>query len=96
MALNKGGTNEKISIRFRSNASWCGIDVCTHERGGESRSKAGTVCSEVVESIFQGEAVHNLWHCQIANMSCGLSAKGISCEKKGLIEKVFRWGRINF
>ena len=48
------------------------------------------VCSEVVESIFQGEAVHNLWHCQIANMSCGLSAKGISCEKKGLIEKVFR------
>ena len=48
------------------------------------------VCSEAVESIFQGEAVHNLWHCQIANMSCGLSAKGISCEKKGLIEKVFR------
>ena len=47
------------------------------------------VCSEAVESIFQGEAVHNLWHCQIANMSCGLSAKGISCEKKGLIEKVF-------
>ena len=48
------------------------------------------VCSEAVESIFQGEAVHNLWHCQITNMSCGLSAKGISCEKKGLIEKVFR------
>ena len=99
VALNKGGTNEKISIRFRSNASWCGIDVCTHKRGGESRSKAGTVvCSEAVESIFQGEAVHNLWHCQIANMSCGLSAKGISCEKKGLIEKVFRGGggRINF
>ena len=48
------------------------------------------VCSEAVESIFQGEAVHNLWHCQIANMSCGLSAKGISCEKKDLIEKVFR------
>ena len=21
------------------------------------------VCSEAVESIFQGEAVHNLWHC---------------------------------
>ena len=54
------------------------------------------VCSEAVESIFQGEAVHNLWHCQIANMSRGLSAKGISCEKKGLIEKVFRWSRINF
>ena len=48
------------------------------------------VCSEAVESIFPGEAVHNLWHCQIANMSCGLSAKGISCEKKGLIEKIFR------
>ena len=48
------------------------------------------VCSEAVESVFQGEAVHNLWHCQIANMSCGLSAKGISCEKKGLIEKIFR------
>ena len=48
------------------------------------------VCSEAVESVFQGEAVHNLWHCQIANMSCGLSAKGISCEKKGLIEKVSR------
>ena len=55
------------------------------------------VCSEAVESIFQGEPVHNLWHCQIANMSCGLSAKGISCEKKDLIEKVFpSWGRINF
>ena len=48
------------------------------------------VCSEAGESVFQGEAVHNLWHCQIANMSCGLSAKGISCEKKGLIEKIFR------
>ena len=48
------------------------------------------VCSEAIEAVFQGEAVHNLWHCQIANMSCGLSAKGISCEKKGLIEKVFR------
>jgi hypothetical protein len=48
------------------------------------------VCSEAVESVFQGEAVHNLWHCQIANMSCGLSAKGISCEKKGLIEKILR------
>ena len=48
------------------------------------------VCSEVVESVFQGEAVHNLWHCQTANMSCGLSAKGISCEKRGLIEKVLR------
>jgi hypothetical protein len=48
------------------------------------------VCSEAVESVFQGEAVHNLWHCQIANMSCGLSARGISCEKKGLIEKVLR------
>ena len=46
------------------------------------------VCSEAVESVFQGEAVHNLWHCQIANMSCGLSAKGLSCENKGLIEKV--------
>ena len=55
------------------------------------------VCSEAVESIFQGEAVHNIWHCQTSNMSCGLSAKGISCEKKGLIEKVFRrGGRINF
>ena len=48
------------------------------------------VCSEAVESIFQGEAVHNLWHCQIANMSCGLSARGISCEKKGLLEKILR------
>ena len=48
------------------------------------------VCSEVDESIFHGVAVHNLWHCLIANMSCGLSAKGISCEKKDLIEKVFR------
>ena len=48
------------------------------------------VCSEAIEAVFQGDAVHNLWHCQIANMSCGLSAKGISCEKKGLIEKVFR------
>jgi len=48
------------------------------------------VCSEAIETVFQGEAIHNLWHCQIANMSCGLSARGISCEKKGLIEKVFR------
>ena len=48
------------------------------------------VCSEAIEAVFQGEAVHNLWHCQIANMSCGLSARGISCEKKGLIEKVLR------
>ena len=48
------------------------------------------VCSEVIESMFQGEAIHNLWHCQTANMSCGLSAKGISCEKRGLIEKVLR------
>ena len=48
------------------------------------------VCSEAVESIFQGEAVHNIWHCQTSNMSCGLSAKGISCEKSGLIEKVLR------
>jgi len=48
------------------------------------------VCSEAIEAVFQGDAVHNLWHCQIANMSCGLSARGISCEKKGLIERVFR------
>ena len=48
------------------------------------------VCSQVVESMFQGEAVHNLWHCQNANMSCGLSARGISCVKKGLIEKFLR------
>ena len=44
-----GGTNEKISIRFRSNASWCGIDVCTHERGGESRSKTG---KHVIRTLF--------------------------------------------
>ena len=48
------------------------------------------VCSEVIESIFQGEAIHNLWHCQTANMSCGLSAGGISCIKKDLIERVLR------
>ena len=48
------------------------------------------VCSEAIEAVFQGEAVHNLWHCQIANMSCGLSARGISCEKKGLLEKILR------
>ena len=48
------------------------------------------VCSKAVESVFQGEAVHNLWHCQTANMSCGLSARGISCEKKGLLEKILR------
>ena len=48
------------------------------------------ICSEAIEAVFQGEAVHNLWHCQIANMSCGLSAKGISCEEKGLIEKILR------
>ena len=48
------------------------------------------VCSEAIEAVFQGDAVHNLWHCQIANMSCGLSARGISCEKKGLIERVLR------
>ena len=47
------------------------------------------VCSEVIESMFQGEAIHNLWHCQTASMSCGLSAGGISCVKKDLIEKVF-------
>ena len=47
------------------------------------------VCSEVIESIFKGEAIHNLWHCQTTNMSCGLSAGGISCVKKDLIEKVF-------
>ena len=61
--------------------------------GGEVKAEVKPepfVCSEAVESIFQGEAVHNLWHCQIANMSCGLSAKGISCEKRGLIEKVLR------
>ena len=45
------------------------------------------VCSEVTESMFQGEAIHNLWHCQTVNMSCGLSAGGISCVKKSLIEK---------
>ena len=51
------------------------------------------VCSEVTESMFRGVEVHNLWHCQIAGMSCGLTAKGISCEKKSLIEKVFnKWG----
>ena len=48
------------------------------------------VCSEAIEAVFQGDAVHNLWHCQIANMSCGLSANGISCEEKGLIEKILR------
>ena len=47
------------------------------------------VCSEVIESMFQGEAIHNLWHCQTTNISCGLSAGGISCVKKDLIEKVF-------
>ena len=33
---------------------------------GEVRAEAKPepfVCSEAVESIFQGEAVHNLWHC---------------------------------
>ena len=48
------------------------------------------VCSEAIETVFQGDAIHNLWHCQIANMSCGLSARGISCEKKGLLEKILR------
>ena len=48
------------------------------------------VCSEAIEAVFQGEAVHNLWHCQTANMSCGLSARGISCVKKDLIERVLR------
>jgi hypothetical protein len=32
----KGGYyNEKISIRFRSNVSWCGIDVCVDAWGSE-------------------------------------------------------------
>ena len=48
------------------------------------------ICSEAVESVFQGEAVHNLWHCQTANMSCGLSAGGISCVKRDLIERALR------
>ena len=48
------------------------------------------VCSEVIESMFQGEAIHNLWHCQTANMSCGLSAGGISCVKRDLIERALR------
>ena len=48
------------------------------------------VCSEAIESIFQGEAIHNLWHCQTTDMSCGLSAGGISCVKKDLIERVLR------
>jgi len=47
------------------------------------------VCSTVTESMFEKEAIHNLWHCQTANMSCGLSAGGISCVKKNLTEKLF-------
>ena len=30
-----GGNNEKISIRFRSNVSWCWIDVCVDAWGSE-------------------------------------------------------------
>ena len=42
MKVFKGGTNEKISIWFRSNVSWCGIDVCIDARfeleGGSKKS----------------------------------------------------------
>jgi hypothetical protein len=33
--IGKGGHYEKISIRFRSNVSWCGIDVCVDAWGSE-------------------------------------------------------------
>jgi len=91
VALNKGGIMKGYLFGLGAMLVGAGLMfVLMHGEVRADRKPEPFVCSEVVESIFQGEAVHNLWHCQIANMSCGLSAKGISCEKRGLIERVLR------
>ena len=37
----RGDYNEKISVRFRSHVSWCGIDVCVDAWGSECGGREG-------------------------------------------------------
>ena len=75
----KGGHYEKISIRFRSNVSWCGIDVCVDEWGSECGGERKVAHCEYYESPKNKYFIYS--YCKIKDLTCVEDDKGISCVK---------------
>ncbi len=89
----EGETNEKISIRFRSNVSWCGIDVVlmSGEVSADSKPEVPEpfVCSELTVTSPGSSNAYQLptYHCTAKNILCGLTNHGsVSCVKKGMFK----------
>ena len=75
----KENTNEKISIWFRNNVSWCGVMfVLMHGEVSADSKPDPFVCSE--------SPTYGLWHCETKTLDCAYSNPGMSCVKKGMFK----------
>ena len=71
------GSHEKISIRFRSNVSWCGIDVCVDAWELSADDKKEMHCEEFEVTGVMSGLVN---YCKVKDLTCVLySGRGVSC-----------------